>query len=77
MVAYYPQPTLYEQNPTWPEINRQLNANIQMSLVTGSDYTVKVGTVIARGDLPDIIHTITALAPRRTCRSSSRRNAPI
>ncbi|MBV9323751.1 MAG: hypothetical protein JO352_08205 [Chloroflexi bacterium] len=56
MVAYYPQPTPYDQNPTWHEVNKQLNASVQMSLVTGADYAVKIGTVMAGNDLPDIMH---------------------
>src|SRR5262249_52346946 len=30
-VAYYPPSTPFEQNPTWHEVNRQLNANVQFS----------------------------------------------
>jgi putative aldouronate transport system substrate-binding protein len=56
MVAYYPMPSLYENNQTWQEINKQLNANVQMSLVPSSDYPVKIGTIMASNDLPDIIH---------------------
>jgi len=55
MVAYYPMPTPFDLNLTWHEINRQLNANVQMSLVAGSDYTVKIGTIMASNDLPDIM----------------------
>jgi putative aldouronate transport system substrate-binding protein len=56
IVAYYPQPTLYDSNPTWQEINKQLNANVQMSTVRSSDYPVKIGTIMSSSDLPDIIH---------------------
>jgi len=56
MVAYYPQPTPYDQNPTWKEINKQLNAEVRMSLVTGADYAVKIGTIMAGNELPDIMH---------------------
>ena len=56
IVAYYPEPTLYDQNATWQEINRQLNANVQMSYVKSADYPVKIGTIMASNDLPDIIH---------------------
>jgi putative aldouronate transport system substrate-binding protein len=54
--AYYPLPTPYEQNPTWQEINKQLNANVQMSMVTGADYPTKMATVMSSNDLPDIMH---------------------
>ncbi len=57
MVAYYPASTPYEQNPTWQAINKQLNANVQFNAVPGSDYPVKVATVLAdTNNLPDIIH---------------------
>jgi putative aldouronate transport system substrate-binding protein len=56
IVAYYPQPTGYDNNPTWQEINRRLNANVQMNMVRSSDYPVKIGTIMAGNDLPDIIH---------------------
>jgi putative aldouronate transport system substrate-binding protein len=56
IVAYYPEPTLYDNNPTWQEINKQLNAKVQFSMVKGSDYAIKIGTVMASNDLPDIIH---------------------
>jgi putative aldouronate transport system substrate-binding protein len=56
IVAYYPEPTLYDSNPAWQETNRQLNAAVQMSMVKGSDYAVKIGTIMASNDLPDIIH---------------------
>lgn len=56
IVAYYPEPTLFDSNPAWQEVNRQLNANVQMSMVKGSDYAVKIGTIMASNDLPDIIH---------------------
>jgi putative aldouronate transport system substrate-binding protein len=53
---YFPPPTPYEQNPTWQEVNRQLNANVQMSMVGASDYRAKFATVMAGDDLPDILH---------------------
>lgn len=56
IAAYYPLPTPFEQNPTWQEINRQLNANVQMNIIAGTDYRTKLATVMASDDLPDIIH---------------------
>ena len=54
--SYFPAPTPYEQNPTWQEVNKRLNANVQMSMVAGADYRPKFATVIASDDLPDIMH---------------------
>ena len=56
MVAYYPPSTQYDDNPTWHEVNRQLNANVQFNTVRSADYPVKIGTIMAGNDLPDIIH---------------------
>src|SRR5919201_4981637 len=56
IAAYYPLPIPFEQNTTWQEINRQLNANVQMNIIAGTDYRSKLATVMASDDLPDIIH---------------------
>src|SRR5579859_6919556 len=56
MVAYYPPSTPFEDNPTWHEVNRQLNANVQFNTVRSADYPVKIGTIMAGNDLPDIMH---------------------
>ncbi|MBV9326058.1 MAG: hypothetical protein JO352_20020 [Chloroflexi bacterium] len=55
-IAYYPPPTPYDQNPTWHEVNKQLNANVQMTIFAGSDNAVKFPTIMASSDLPDIMH---------------------
>src|SRR6266498_4084585 len=38
IASYFPTPTLYDQNPTWQEVNKRLGANVQMNLVPGADY---------------------------------------
>lgn len=55
-IAYYPPPTPFESNPTWHEVNKQLNANVQMSIFAGADNPTKFPTMMASGDLPDIMH---------------------
>jgi putative aldouronate transport system substrate-binding protein len=55
-IAYYPPPTPYDQNPTWHEVNKQLNANVQMAIFTGADNPTKFPTIMASSDLPDIMH---------------------
>ena len=52
--AVYPAATPLEQNPTWQQINKQLNATVKFSYVTTSDYNAKLGTLMAGSDLPDI-----------------------
>jgi len=55
-IAYYPPPTPFESNPTWHEVNKQLNANVQMSIFAGADNATKFPTIMASSDLPDIMH---------------------
>ena len=63
--AYFPPPTPFDQNPTWQEINRQLNANMNVNVVASADYQTKFVTTMASDDLPDIMHIYNgyALAP--------------
>jgi putative aldouronate transport system substrate-binding protein len=52
----YPPATPLEQNAAWQEINKQLNATIQFSVVPPADYTPKLATLMAGGDYPDLIN---------------------
>jgi putative aldouronate transport system substrate-binding protein len=54
--AYFPNVTPYDQNPTWQEVNHQLNADVRMEIVPGTDYATRLATATAGNDLPDIIH---------------------
>ncbi|MDE3075892.1 MAG: hypothetical protein KGJ86_10730, partial [Chloroflexota bacterium] len=56
IAAHYPPPTPFANNPTWHEVNKRLNANVQMNIVAPADYRVKLATLMAGNDLPDIIH---------------------
>ncbi len=63
--AYFPPPMPFDQNPTWQEVNRQLNANMNINVVPSADYQTKFVTTMASDDLPDIMHIYNgyALAP--------------
>jgi putative aldouronate transport system substrate-binding protein len=63
--AYFPPPTPFDQNPTWQEVNRQINANMAINVIGGPDYQTKFVTTMAGDDLPDIMHIYNgyALAP--------------
>ena len=50
-----PPPTPFENNPAWQEINKQLNADVKMNIVAPGDYLAKLATVMAGGDLPDLL----------------------
>jgi putative aldouronate transport system substrate-binding protein len=56
VVDYYPPPTPYDSNPTWQAVNKALNADIQMTQVAGSDYQLRMATLMAGNDIPDMIH---------------------
>ena len=55
-VDYYPPPTPSEQNPTWQAVNKALNSDFQMTQVAGADYQLRMATMMAGNDVPDIIH---------------------
>jgi putative aldouronate transport system substrate-binding protein len=55
-VDYYPTPTPYDQNPTWQAVNKALNSDFQMQQVAGTDYQLRMSTMMAGNDIPDIIH---------------------
>jgi putative aldouronate transport system substrate-binding protein len=53
--AYNPPSTPLEQNPAWQEVNKQLNATVQFTVVAPADYPAKIGTTMAGDDLPDVM----------------------
>jgi putative aldouronate transport system substrate-binding protein len=55
-IALFPPPTPLDQNPAWQAVNKALNATVQFDVVTQADYPVKMGTVMAGNDLPDILY---------------------
>ncbi|MBV8084490.1 MAG: hypothetical protein JO247_06705 [Chloroflexi bacterium] len=48
--------TPFDQNATWHEVNKQLNANVQFSSFLAADYITKFATTMAGNDLPDVMH---------------------
>jgi putative aldouronate transport system substrate-binding protein len=55
-IQLFPPPTVFDQNPAWQAVNKALNANVQFQIVTSADYPVKLGTVMAGNDLPDLLY---------------------
>ncbi len=55
-IQLFPPPTIYEQNPAWQAVNKALNADVKFQIVTSADYPVKLGTVMAGNDLPDMLY---------------------
>ena len=56
IAAYYPPPTPYDQNPTWHEVNKRLNAEVRMNIIPATDWRTKFAAIMASGELPDIVH---------------------
>jgi putative aldouronate transport system substrate-binding protein len=48
-------PTPFEQNQAWQTVNKELNADVQFTIIAQADYTTKLATVMAGNDLPDIM----------------------
>ncbi len=55
-IQLFPPPTPFAQNRAWQAVNKELNANVQYTIVTSADYAVKLGTTMAGSDLPDMIY---------------------
>ena len=55
-IALFPPPTPLAQNPAWQAVNKALNADVQFDVVTQADYPVKLGTVMAGGNVPDMLY---------------------
>ncbi len=53
--GYNPPSAPFDNNPTWKEVNKQLNANVQFNVVQPGDYAIKLSTMMAGGDLTDIL----------------------
>ena len=54
--AYFPSPTIHDQNPTWQAVEKALNATVNMTIIPGQDYPSKFATTMTSDDLPDIMH---------------------
>ncbi|HEY1296686.1 MAG TPA: hypothetical protein VGJ60_26715 [Chloroflexota bacterium] len=55
-IQLFPPPTPLEQNQAWQAVNKALNADVRFNIVTSADYPIKLGTVMAGSDLPDVIY---------------------
>jgi putative aldouronate transport system substrate-binding protein len=55
-IALFPPPTPLGQNPAWQAANKALNVNVEFDVVSQGDYPVKLGTVMASNDMPDLMY---------------------
>lgn len=60
--ALYPPATPLQQNSAWQEINKQLNANVQFTVVPPADYAPKLATLMAGGEYPDLVNLFGGLS---------------
>ena len=58
-IALFPPPTPLAQNPAWQAVNKALNADVEFDVITQADYSVKLGTVMASNDMPDMLYLYT------------------
>jgi putative aldouronate transport system substrate-binding protein len=49
-----PSPAPVDQNPAWQQVNKDLGLDLQFTYTALQDYNVKLNTVLASGQLPDI-----------------------
>lgn len=57
-----PPSTPLDQNPAWQAVNQALNASVQFNMVDNpADYPVRLGTLMAGNDLPDLIYFLRGL----------------
>jgi putative aldouronate transport system substrate-binding protein len=45
-----------EDNPAWQEVNKQVGATLRMQLVPFADYTARLQTTLAGGELPEVVY---------------------
>ena len=48
-------PTPFEQNAAWQAVDKELNADVQFTIISQADYPTKLQTVMSGNDLPDIM----------------------
>ena len=48
-------PTPLENNPVWQQVNKELGVTLRIPTYSTADYPTRLGTVLAGGDIPDII----------------------
>lgn len=48
-------PPAMNKNQWWQNLNTQLGADLELQWIKGDDYTAKVQTLVAGGDMPEII----------------------
>ncbi|MGI5288998.1 extracellular solute-binding protein [Nonomuraea polychroma] len=62
-LTYGAVPPAVGQNTYWQELNKHLGVTLNLNVVPNADYANKLTTVVAGGDLPDLMTFYAALKP--------------
>jgi putative aldouronate transport system substrate-binding protein len=54
-VSLSPPPTPLESNAAWQQVNKEVGVTLNIPSVSSADYPARLNTVLAGGDLPDIV----------------------
>jgi putative aldouronate transport system substrate-binding protein len=54
-VSLSPAPTPLESNSAWQQVNKEVGVTLRIPSISTADYPTRLNTVLAGGDLPDII----------------------
>lgn len=65
VIQYFPPPVPMGQNAYWQELNKQLGVTFKPIITSASDYTPKLTTTIAGGDLPDFTLILASGVPHQ------------
>jgi len=52
--SHKPPQAPLDQNTAWQELNKQLNAQINITRIVGTDFPAKIATMAAGNDVPDL-----------------------
>lgn len=52
---FVPPPPSRDKNPVWQAVEKGVGATVDFTMVSSDDYAAKLNTVIAGGDLPDLM----------------------
>ncbi|TDO48026.1 putative aldouronate transport system substrate-binding protein [Kribbella sp. VKM Ac-2527] len=62
-LTYGAVPPAVDRNRYWQELNKRLGTELAINVVPNANYADKLATVIAGGDLPDMVQFFAALKP--------------
>ncbi|MFF9017436.1 extracellular solute-binding protein [Streptomyces sp. NPDC014870] len=56
VITYGAPPTQKDRNELWQAVNKALGVDLELTVIADADYPTKVATMLAGGDMPDILH---------------------